>query len=271
MNRILPIALALAACSTNGTADGLGQLDVAFALTSSQTLRAGGVQAVDADGARISVDGGTLSLERIDFTLPAGSTCDPALLQAPVVCDLADDPSAGDTVRIEGPIEVDLASGRTVPDLTGLTVPAGRYDRIRLRLDEDAAASGHAISAFGTVQTSQGLLPWSLALPLDEDADFEAVGGISVTDATTATVVLDVAVWFAELPVSACFESGQLTTGPDGSLHLDDSAGCDLEDPLEDAIGESGRVEDDTPGDDHGATDDDGPENETENHGPGHD
>lgn len=277
MNRTVSLALALglSACSTLGSANGLGLLDVQFALSSSQTARAAGVDAVDADGAPVTVEGGTLHLERIDFHLPAGGTCDPALLDAPVVCDLADDPGEGDTVRIEGPITVDLANGETVPALQDLTVPAGTYESIRLRLDADSSPDGLSITAFGTVDAGTGPQPWSLGLELDEDARFEAVGGVVVDDATTATVLLDVAVWFAELPVTTCLADGLLAEEADGTLRLDDSAGCDLEDALEDAIGESGRVEDDTDddaGDDHG---NDGPENETENetenHGPEHD
>lgn len=241
------VLLTLAGCGAGGD---VASVDLSFSLDSS--LRAAGWQAVDADGSVITVQTGQLALSRIDLELPPGVDCDPAALEAPVKCD-DDESGESGSIEIEGPFVVDLAAGTVDPSLDGLTIPAGTYEHVDLRLSTDAAGDGPSFVASGTLADPNGEVAWQLALEIDEDARFEAPGGIEIAGAADVMVLLDVALWFADAPVSSCLADGLLDESS-GVIWLDDSRGCDLVDPLEDAVKESGRVE--------GGSDDDGPETE---------
>lgn len=262
---LIPTSLALSLFAGCSTAPGIARVDLDFALDSS--LRATGWQGVDADGELLTVQAARITLRRIDLELPPGVVCDPTVLEPPVFCgddgtehevefeadrNGADDgtpdqggevgEAEGGSIEIEGPFVIDLDTGTVDPPLTDLTLPEGVYAHVDLRLDTDAAGGGPSFEAKGTFADGA---PWTLALPIDEDARFEAPGGIEIQQAADVLVLLDVAQWFADAPVSSCRAEGLLAESG-GTIWLDDSAGCDLLDPIEDAIKESGRVEDHT-------------------------
>jgi hypothetical protein len=72
--------------------------------------------------------------------LPQGSKCEEVRgLLAGAECKGGTTGSGSGTVLVPGPLVVDLMTGTTTPDLSGLRLPAGNYKRIDFRLDEAKA------------------------------------------------------------------------------------------------------------------------------------
>ena len=139
----LPLTVAVGACAPSGGAA------VAVQATSSTTQALDGVDvpsAQDDAGNSVTIAAAEVHLRDIRLTLPAGVAC--ADVEASLVsagCEDADDSddSGGDNeddhgaeIIVDGPFVVDLVAGTSTPTLDDVRVPAMRYDRVDLRVDE---------------------------------------------------------------------------------------------------------------------------------------
>lgn len=223
---LLVPALALAACSEAPSAADGGDLGVVMRAVAAGRTPGGAPETADVTGSAVAVTAAWAHVERIDFSLPDGITCadlDPATLVDGVVCD------GDDTLRVVDERTFDLVTGVAEPALDGVVVPPLAYRRVDVRL-----AEGPAGSTFVAELSVEGA-PVSVDLRFSEDARFEGDGALALTDAAAALLALDADAWFASLDLGACAGAG-------GVVDEDADDACDLENELEDAVKESGRL-----------------------------
>jgi hypothetical protein len=263
MKRSWVLACVLAGCDGSGgpqagTETGNAALPIDLSISLLTAAPDAAPRGVDARGVPFTLDSVRAFVRRIDFALPDGKTC--ADLAGAVVGGTCDT----DRIRFEGPWVIDLRTGDAVPPMDGLSLPAGLYRRVEVRLEvaesRDVEAgdplAGNSVEGEGTFGEGR---PFALRLAIDEEARFEAPGGVDVSadGARTFVLKLDPASWFADLPVAACAENGELPV-VDGKVVVggdpDDGLCEDLEDVIEDRVKDSGRIDDD---DDHHGGDDD--------------
>lgn len=254
MKRSWALAGALVACDGSGgpqagTETGNAAIPVEVRLSLLTATPDAPPQGADARGVPFTLDAVRAFVRRVDFELPRGVTC------ADVTGALAGGTCDTDRIRFEGPWVVDLRTGAAVPPMDALSLPAGLYRRVEVRLEvaesRDVEAgdplAGHSVEGEGTFGGGRRFV---LRLAIDRDARFEAPGGVDVgvDGVRTFVLKLDPASWFADLPVAACADNGELTV-EDGKVVVggdpDDGLCEDLEDVIEDRIKDSGRIDDD--------------------------
>ena len=136
------------------------------------------------------------------------------------------------SIRTPGPIVVDLMTGTTTPDLSGLRLPAGTYKRIDFRLDEAKAgevAAGEPLIGYSLLvkaDFTQDSKPATLDLKLkfSEDARFQSANGVEVGADDELLALLKPQAWLEGLPVAACLTKGDLTINSSNVLLLDSTA-----------------------------------------------
>jgi hypothetical protein len=260
MKRSWALACALTACDGSGgpqagTETGNAAIPIELKLSLLTAAPDAPPRGADSRGVPFTLDTVRAFVARVDFELPAGTTCaDVAAALVGGTCDT-------DRIRFRGPWVVDLRTGAAVPPMDGLSLPAGLYRRVEVRLEvadsRDVEAgdplAGHSVEGEGTFGEGR---PFVLRLAIDRDARFESPGGVDVSaDGVRKFVLkLDPASWFADLPVSACADNGELPV-VDGKVVVggdpDDGLCEDLEDVIEDRIKDSGRIDDDDEHEDH--------------------
>ena len=148
----------------------------------------------------------------------------------------ADDSSSGGTLRIDGPIVVDLLAGTTSPSLDGVRVLDVGYRRIDIRIDDaDTSVSAtdplrdHSWYFVATTDDDE-VQRLEARLRFNEDIRLEAAGGLR-TDANSPLLVsFDASQWFRAIPVVQCVADGRVEAR-DGVLTIDDDgAGRDCSD-----------------------------------------
>ena len=85
-----------------------------------------------------------------------------------------------------------------------------------------------------------------MALDFTQDAVFEDLGGVSVQEGVGNEVLLllDVADWFSQLPLTECLDDGDLELTGGALVLADDAGGCsDIENTIKDAIKDSGQLD----------------------------
>lgn len=187
------------------------------------------------DGLVFTLTEARISLRDIRLDLPQGTRCSEVSgLLAGATCK--DNDSSG-TVVVPGPIVVDLMTGATTPDLSGLRLPSGNYQRIDFRLEEARAnevASGEPLVGYSLLArasfTRDGA-PHTLELQLkfSEDARFQSANGVAVDADTALLALLQPQAWLDGLPVDTCLSKGDLQLSGD-VLRLDDQARGDCGD-----------------------------------------
>jgi hypothetical protein len=250
------VCLLLAGCSGTSTGNGLGTSTGNGLVSVSMTLQRSdalcGVEPVvvsDAGGESFEFNQARVGVRDIDFYLAEGVTCNELSLdlQGPVTCD-------GDKVRVAGPFVVDLLTGESWPDLSGLTIPAGDYRRVDVRFDD-------AREDWGLVEATDPLLGNSFALEgvivatgelfrVTVDVNVEAryineQAQLLPEDAPASVLLtLNPEQWFAALPISECIAEGEFTRSGEVILIQDSGSNCqEIENALKHAIRDSGSLQ----------------------------
>lgn len=168
------------------------------------------------DGIVFTLTEARIHLRDIRLDLPQGTRCaEVSGLLAGATCKGSD--SSG-TVLVPGPIIVDLMTGATTPDLSGLRLPSGNYKRIDFRLEEakaDEVASGEPLVGYSLLVKASftrdnAANTLDLALKFSEDARFESTNGVAVDADTALLALLQPQVWLDGLPVATCLSKGDL-------------------------------------------------------------
>jgi hypothetical protein len=257
MNRttlMISMASLIAACGSEPVAGGDGALSMRLALTASQPPQGsapGAIALEDQGGTAFTIESAEAHVRHIRLDLPEGQACADLDFdfRAPVSCE-------DERIEIAGPFVVDLIAGTAQPSLANLRIPPGDYARVDVRFDDSepddglvdasAALADHTMHATGRFDHDGQEMSFELLLKLNEDARFEAPGGIALGEAggSDALLMLDVSDWFSALPVIECMEDGELTV-EDGTLLIDDerSECSEIEDTLKDAIKGSGQLQ----------------------------
>jgi hypothetical protein len=233
---LLSAALAVTACGGDGAS-------LRFSVNENQAQAASAlVQAADAttpaptfrssDGLTFTLNEARIHLKDIRLDLPQGTKCaDVRGLLSGATCKGGDSGSGSGTVVIPGPLIVDLMTGATTPDLSGLRLPAGTYKRIDFRLDEARAGEvaaneplvGYSLlvkAGFTRDNTAHTL---DLKLKFSEDARFQSSTGVEVGADDELLALLKPQVWLEGLPVASCLQKGDLQIA-NNVLRIDDQA-----------------------------------------------
>ncbi|WNG32166.1 hypothetical protein F0U61_00020 [Archangium violaceum] len=184
------------------------------------------------DGVTFTLTEARIHLKDIRLDLPQGTKCAEVRgLLSGATCKGGESGSGSGTVLIPGPLIVDLMTGTTTPDLSGLRLPAGTYKRIDFRLDKakaDEVASGEPLVDYSllvkarfTRENTDNTL--DLKLGFSEDARFESATGVEVGADDALLALLKPQAWLEGLPVATCLEKGDLEI-TSNVLHLDDQA-----------------------------------------------
>lgn len=257
MNRTIVMVSMLALVAACGSESGSGDdgaVTMRLALTASEPPRdsaPGAIAFEDDSGTAFTIESAEAHVRHIRLDLPDGQACADLDFdfRAPVSCE-------DDRIEISGPFLVDLIAGTAQPSLDALRIPPGDYERVDVRFDDaepddglvdaSAALADHTMHATGRFDHDGQEMSFELLLKLNEDARFEAPGGIALGEAggRDALLMLDVSDWFSALPVIECMEDGELTV-EDGTLLIDDerSECSEIENTLKDAIKGSGQLQ----------------------------
>ncbi|MCK6546229.1 hypothetical protein L6R52_10300 [Myxococcota bacterium] len=257
----LAVSAALAACGTE-TGNGLGTVSVKAGLTSSSVAAQSDAAPVeppvlvgtDAQGTPLRIVTASTYVRRIDFDRPGGKTdCGeykPSNTER-VKCD-------GGKLRLNGPFVIDLVTRTATPSLDGLELLPDVYKRVEVfmeagRAGDGPVAAGDALDGATLVASGSIAYPagsatdFDLSLRFTDMAAFTSAEGITVEAGTTPQDVLldlDVASWFAALPITQCLDDGDLTI-ENGRIAIADkgNGSCKMiEAELKDAIKASGRL-----------------------------
>jgi hypothetical protein len=231
-------ALALSACGSDGASLHFSVRDrVSTASAIHHTVQAT-EPTVDpltfqsSDGVTLKLTQARIHLRDIRLDLPQGTKCADVIgLAAGAECKGSDSGGSGSgTLVVSGPIVVDLMTGTTTPDLSGLVIPAGNYKRIDFRLEEAKAGEVPAgetligyslkVSADFTQEAGKKL---ELALKFSEDARFESATGVEVPEGGKLIAMLQPTKWLEGLPLGACMQKGDVTVEGD-TVRIDDRA-----------------------------------------------
>lgn len=201
--------------------------------TSTSTSTSTWVETSDASGNPIRITAGTAVIRHIELDLPSGDSCNELrksfTFEPPVRCE-----SGEDKIEILGPFVVDLIGRTSEPSLSGLTVPAGTYQRVDIRFHRSSAPDEITLALAGTVDPDGAGIDFDLALGLNEDARFESPGGVPVSQSGALVAMIDADVVFGATHLGAC-----AATLADGSGHASIDAESDCGDELEDEIEEA--------------------------------
>jgi hypothetical protein len=229
--------LALTACGGEGAS-------LRFSVRESQATAASAlVSAADAttpapitfnssDGVTFTLTDARIHLKDIRLDLPQGTQCAEVRgLLSGATCKGGETGSGSNTVVVPGPIIVDLMSGTTTPDLSGLRLPAGNYKRIDFRLDEAKSDQlpatdpllGYSLLVKANFTRDNTATTLDLKLKFSEDARFESANGVDVDADSALLVLLKPQVWLEGLPVATCLSKGDLTL-TSNVLRIDEQA-----------------------------------------------
>lgn len=208
----------------------------------------------DATGAAFTLGRGLLHLRHIELDLPSGSSCADVGDLAGAECHAGDTAADEDKLRIDGPFVVDMIAGTSTPSLAGVTIPAGTYRRIDLRVDDGDPAEGvvvagselddNALAVIATFDAGGGPSTLDLRLNFDEDIRIEQPGGVAVAAGDDLIARFAAADWLAGVDLGACVAT---LTAVDGRYVIDDrnDGACGgIEDTVKNAMKNSGDLVD---------------------------
>lgn len=235
------LALGLGACGGDGAAlrftsnDRAVSLSSASARTSSASVWAASDTApstvfTSSDGTPFTLTQARIHLRDIRLDLPKGKKCEDVKgLLSGADCKSSDDAK---TLQVPGPIVVDLMTGATTPDLSGLTIPAGTYKRIDFRLEEakaeDVGANeplvGYSFLARADFTLDGAARKLEMFFKFSEDARFESSTGVEVPEGGSLVAFLKPQVWLEGLPLGECIRTGDVEVA-NGTVRIDAKAG----------------------------------------------
>lgn len=235
----------LAACSDGGEAG-----------VAVSALTASGARpvATDAAGVAFSVEQGLLHLRHIELDLPSGGSCADVSGLVGAECHDADGPGDEAKIRIPGPFAVDMINGMSTPSLAGVSIPAGTYRRIDLRVDDGRPSEGvvaagsplddNALAVIATFDHGGTTATLDLRLNFDEDIRIEQPGGVAVAPGDDLIARFAATNWLAGVDLGACVD----TLTPTGDRYVvddrNDGACAGIEDAVKNAMKESGDLVD---------------------------
>ncbi|MBP8808027.1 MAG: hypothetical protein KBG48_15310 [Kofleriaceae bacterium] len=211
--------------------------------------------AADAQGLSFTIDQGLLHLRHIELDLPSGTTCaDIADRLSGAECDDADDLDDEAKIHIAGPFVVDMIAGTSTPSLAGVTIPAGTYRRIDLRVDDGLPEQGlvepgsplddNALAVIASFDDGGTPAILDLRLNFDEDIRIEQPGGVAVAEGDDLIARFAATNWLAGVDLAAC----AATLTPVGGRYViddrNDGACAGIEDLVKNAMKESGDLVD---------------------------
>jgi hypothetical protein len=173
-----------------------------------------------------------IHLKDIRLDLPQGTQCnDVSGLLSGATCQGGESGSGSGTLVVPGPIVVDLMTGATTPDLSGLRLPAGTYKRIDFRLEEAKAGEvasneplvGYSLRVKASFTRDGAANTLDLQLKFSEDARFQSATGVEVGENDALLALLKPQAWLEGLPVASCLQTGDLQIS-NNVLRLDDRA-----------------------------------------------
>lgn len=244
---------ALVAVACGGGAGGVGD-GAGFRVVIDEADGAAPAEPVtftDDEGTVFSVLEARASFRNVELYLPAGTSCSDVAgqLAGPVECheEEIEDDDDGAKLEVQGPFVVDLLSGETTHDLSGVRVPALTYQRLDYRL-EDADPADGVVAADDPIA---GLSLWlratypdgtlTVRLRFNEDVRLEHPAGVAVGNSGGALVAaLRLSSWFEGVPLAECIDEA----GTDVTIGEDASGECgSLEPALKDNIKNSGQLQ----------------------------
>jgi hypothetical protein len=180
------------------------------------------------DNVNFTLTQARIHLRDIRLDLPKGTACEDVIgLSAGVECKGSD---SSKTLVVAGPIVVDLMTGVTTPDLSGLVIPAGTYKRIDFRLEEaksgEVAANEPLIGyslLVGANFTDEAGKTLEMRLKFSEDARFETATGVEVPEGGKLITMLNPAIWLEGLPLGSCVQKGDVAIAGN-VVRIDDQA-----------------------------------------------
>ncbi len=211
--------------------------------------------AADARGLAFTIDEGLLHLRHIELDLPSGTGCaDVADRLTGAECHDADGPDDEAKIHIPGPFAVDMIAGTSTPSLAGVTIPAGTYRRIDLRVDDGVPEQGvveagsplddNALAVIASFDDGGTPAILDLRLNFDEDIRIEQPGGVAVAEGDDLIARFAAANWLAGVDLAAC----AATLTPVGGRYViddrNDGACAGIEDVVKNAMKESGDLVD---------------------------
>ncbi|MCP3137100.1 DUF4382 domain-containing protein [Pyxidicoccus xibeiensis] len=182
------------------------------------------------DGTAFTLTQARIHLRDIRLDLPKGTKCGEVsgLLEG-AECKGGD--SSG-TIQVPGPIVVDLLTGTTTPDLSGLRIPAGNYKRIDFRLEEaksDEVGATEPLLGYSFLAradfTQDGVArKLEMLFKFSEDARFESSTGVDVPEGGSLVAFLKPQVWLEGLPLGECIQDGDVEVAND-TVRIDGKSG----------------------------------------------
>lgn len=248
------LALGLTACGGDGASLRFTSNDRAVDMSSAWVQAATSEPVVpstvfqSADGTSFTLTQARIHLRDIRLDLPKGTKCEEVSgLLSGAECKGSDDSK---TIIVPGPIVVDLMTGATTPDLSGLRIPAGTYKRIDFRLEEahsdEVGANepllGYTFLANADFTQDGAARKLELLFKFSEDARFESTTGVEVPEGGSLIAFLKPSVWLQGLPLGECVSKGDVEV-VNGTVRIDDKAGgeCgDAENMVKENIKRSG-------------------------------
>jgi len=229
----------VAACSGGGEQVGIE----VRASTSDGDTGPSSLELVDDGGATYEISSSRVFLRHIELDLPDGASC--ADIEDQLVgaeCD--DSPDDSDKIRIPGPFDVDLVTGVSTPSLADVSIPAGTYQRIDFRVEDDANDVSFAVTA--AFEHEGEALTLELELDFNEDIRIEQPGGVEVTADSDLIAEFVVSNWFGGVDIGSCIEEAEVEM--DGStVHIREgstSGACSaIEDTIKKNMKESGQLD----------------------------
>lgn len=184
------------------------------------------------DGASFTLTQARIHLRDIRLDLPQGTKCADVIgMTSGVQCKGSDSGGAGSgTLVVAGPLVVDLMTGVSTPDLSGLIIPAGNYKRIDFRLEEghaDELPAGETLIGYSLKVSADpaqaGGKKLELALKFSEDARFDSATGVDVPEGGKLIAMLQPTQWLTGLPLASCISKGDVAVEGD-TVRIDDQA-----------------------------------------------
>ncbi len=229
------LALGLTACGSDGASLRFTSNDRAVDLSGAWVQAAAetptpSTEFLSGDGTVFTLTQARIHLRDIRLDLPKGTKCeDVSGLLSGAECKGSDDSK---TILVPGPIVVDLMTGATMPDLSGLRIPAGTYKRIDFRLEEaksdEVGATepllGYSFLARADFTQDGAARTLELLFKFSEDARFESATGVEVPEGGSLIAFLKPAVWLEGLPLGECVRDGDLEVA-NGTVRIDGKAG----------------------------------------------
>ncbi len=215
------------------------------------------LQVSDQSGMVFSLSEARAQIRRIDLQIPDSARCLEFSFDSSIDCD-----DVNREISIQGPFIYNLLTGTASPPLDTLLIPAGRYTRVDVRLDETRVEDSLLSSSdplLGNTLILRGHFSYAgdsarlftIMLKFSEDARFQNPAEILVEEngINHLSVHLDATQWLSGVDILACLKSGDLDTLPSGELLIDENhgtGGCsEIENTVKEAIKNSGRFEED--------------------------